>query len=88
MDAWIETRTAPLDDGHMSYAPIPNAEEQPTMPLFPDTARALHLGRSAVYAAASRGEIPTIKIGSRRVVPTAALRRMLQLDGPTTGDAA
>jgi hypothetical protein len=35
---------------------------------------------TASYAAARRGEIPTIKIGRLLKVPTAALRRLLQLD--------
>jgi hypothetical protein len=29
------------------------------------------------------GDIPSIKLGRRIVVPTAAVRRMLQLDGGT-----
>ncbi len=61
---------------------IPNPEEQPTVQLWPTAGRALGLGRSATYAAAHRGEIPNIRLGGRIVVPTAALRRMLQLDGP------
>lgn len=67
--------TAPL-----SARRIPDPLEQPTMPLWPDTGCALGLGRSAVYQAAKRGEIPTIAFGSRLVVPTAALRRLLQID--------
>ena len=39
----------------------------------------LGLGRSGSYDAAARGELPTIKIGGRLVVPTAAVARMLQL---------
>lgn len=63
----------------MAYA-IPDANERPTVQLWPTTGRALGLGRSSTYAAAERGEIPTIRLGRRVVVPTAALRRMLQLD--------
>ena len=37
----------------------------------------LGIGRGAAYAAASRGEIPTIRIGRRLVVPVDALERML-----------
>ena len=59
---------------------VPTAEEKPTIPIWPDTGRYLGLGRSATYQAAENGEIPTIRIGRRIVVPTAALRRMLQLD--------
>ena len=38
------------------------------------------MGKNASYDAAKRGEIPTIQIGKLLKVPTAALRRMLQLD--------
>ncbi len=50
------------------------------MALWPDVGQALGLGRSATYAAAQRGEIPTLRIGGKVLVPTACLRRMLQLD--------
>jgi hypothetical protein len=35
------------------------------------------LGKNASYAAAARGEIPVIKIGSRLRVPVVALERQL-----------
>jgi hypothetical protein len=35
------------------------------------------LGRNASYAAAARGEIPTIRIGSRLRVPIVRLEQML-----------
>jgi hypothetical protein len=59
---------------------VPTPDERPTLPLWPDVARILSLGRSGVYAAAARGEIPTLKFGRRVAVPTAALRRMLGMD--------
>ena len=62
---------------------LPTAEEQPTVSLWPTAGRAVGLRRSATYDAAERGQIPTIRLGRRIVVPTAALRRMLQLDGET-----
>src|SRR5688572_24335895 len=39
------------------------------------------LSRSASYAAAARGELPTVRIGRRLVVPVARLREILGLDG-------
>jgi hypothetical protein len=39
--------------------------------------RYFDLGKNASYAAARRGEIPTIKIGRLMRVPVAALERML-----------
>jgi excisionase family DNA binding protein len=41
-------------------------------------AEALGICRNKAYEAARRGEIPTIKIGKRILVPLAALERMLQ----------
>jgi len=38
------------------------------------------LGKNASYAAAARGEIPVIRIGSRLRVPVAALERMMAVD--------
>jgi hypothetical protein len=63
---------------------LPDPEESPTVPLWPVAGRALGLGKSATYNAANRGEIPVIRFKGRVVVPTAALRRMLQLDPERT----
>jgi len=46
----------------------------------PEAGKLLGIGRNAVYEAARRGDIPTIKIGKRVVVPTALLKRMLGLE--------
>jgi excisionase family DNA binding protein len=59
---------------------LPDPVNRPTLSLWPDVAGLLGIGRSAVYAAAERGEIPTLRFGRRLVVPTAALRQMLGLD--------
>jgi hypothetical protein len=66
---------------------IPNSEDRPTVTLWPMAGQALGLGRSATYAGAESGEIPTIRVGRRIVVPTAALRRMLQLDEFAGGES-
>jgi excisionase family DNA binding protein len=42
--------------------------------------RALGIGRNAAYAAAKRGDIPTVRIGGAIRVPTAPIRRMLGLE--------
>lgn len=47
----------------------------------------LGLSRSASYDAAARGDIPTIRIGRRLLVPTAGLRRLLRLDPQTAPPA-
>ena len=55
---------------------------------IPEAARLLGIGRSLAYEAANRGEIPTIRIGDRVLVPMAALKRMLQESDPKTEAAA
>jgi hypothetical protein len=61
---------------------LPNPEIQPL--LRPAEIVGLHpsLRRTAVYDAIKRGDLPSIVIGSRIFIPTAALRRMLGLDDP------
>jgi excisionase family DNA binding protein len=44
----------------------------------PDAGKVLGIGRSAAYEAARRGELPTIKIGRRLLVPVVALERLLE----------
>ena len=46
-------------------------------------AELLGIGRNTAYEAVRRGEIPTIKIGRRLLVPRAALERMLAGDRTT-----
>ena len=43
-----------------------------------EVAKLLGVGRNQAYEAARRGEIPTIRIGKRLLVPLAALDRLLQ----------
>lgn len=56
-----------------------------------EAASILSLGRSAAYIAARCGEIPTLRIGRRLLVPTLPLRRMLgetiESATATNGDA-
>jgi excisionase family DNA binding protein len=47
----------------------------------------LGISRSSAYAAINRGEIPVIRLGSRLLVPTAAIRQMLGID-PTPQELA
>ena len=42
-----------------------------------EAARILGIGRSAAYEAVRRGDIPSIRIGRRVLVPRAALDRLL-----------
>ena len=54
----------------------------------PDAGKALGVGRAAAYEAARTGQLPTIKIGKRLLVPLAALERLLSTDGdaPTSDE--
>jgi excisionase family DNA binding protein len=45
---------------------------------IPEAARKLGIGKNEAYAAAKRGEFPTIKIGCRVLVPRAALERLMR----------
>jgi excisionase family DNA binding protein len=42
-----------------------------------ETADLLRLGRSATYEAVRRGEIPSLKVGRRLLIPTARLAALL-----------
>ncbi len=44
---------------------------------IPEAAKKLGIGRNTAYEAARRGEIPTVKIGKRLLVPRKALERQL-----------
>jgi len=46
-----------------------------------DAAKTLGISRNAAYGAAKSGELPTIKIGKRLLVPKVALDRLLESAG-------
>ena len=55
---------------------------------IPEAAELLGISRNSAYEAAHRGELPSIRIGKRILVPVAALQQLL--DGswkPSTSDA-
>ena len=72
---------------------LPKASEYPTVSVEMAGA-ALGLSRASAYEGVRTGEIPSIRIGRRIVIPTAQLRRMLGLDEmdgrpePVPGDEA
>ncbi len=45
-----------------------------------EAAALLGIGRSAAYEAARSGQLPTIRIGKRVLVPVAALERLLAVN--------
>jgi excisionase family DNA binding protein len=55
---------------------VDQAPEPPTMSI-PAAAQLLGISRSAGYRAAACGQIPTIRIGRRLLVPTARLHQLL-----------
>ena len=52
-------------------------KSEPKTQSIDDAAKELGIGRNAAYAAAKRGEIPTIRIGNRILVLREPLKRML-----------
>lgn len=53
--------------------------QRPTLSV-PEAGAVLGLGRAASYAAAKSGEIKTVRIGSRLIVPTQWLLRTLDAE--------
>jgi hypothetical protein len=63
--------------------------DQPLTISVPEAGRRyFNLSRNAAYAAAGRGDIPTIRIGRLLRVPVRALERMLDQVERTGTDAA
>jgi len=63
---------------------LKNSEKQTY--TVPQAGEVLGIGRSAAYQGVHTGEIPSIKIGNRIVIPKAALDRMLNEAGKSTSD--
>lgn len=58
---------------------VEELRNRPTVSV-PDGGACVGLSRNASYEAAKRGDLPTIRIGRRVVVPTAPLLRMLGVE--------
>ena len=67
-------------------AELPDPVTTPTISVE-EAGRLLGIGRALAYEATASGDIPSIQIGRRRVVPTAALLRLLGYDVPEVGRA-
>lgn len=59
--------------------PLPDSTARPTVTVE-EAAGFLGISRGSAYEAARRGDLPTLRVGRRLLVPTAALRRMVGLD--------
>jgi excisionase family DNA binding protein len=55
----------------------PMLDEAPDVLTPEETAKLLRIGRNAAYEAIQRGDIPSVRIGRRILVPKLALQRML-----------
>lgn len=64
---------------HRGRMDIPTPQQQATVTVE-FAGEALGISRGLAYDAARRGDLPTIRVGRRLLVPTAALRRMVGLD--------
>ena len=67
---------------------LPDPEQCPTVEVWPTAGKAFGLSRNGTYEAIRRGEIPSIRVGGRIRVPTAAARRLLTLDTPDAASGA
>ncbi len=63
--------------------PVETLAGKLVVPVWPDTGKVLGLSKDSAYGAVSRGEIPSIRIGRRLLVPVPALLRLLGADVPT-----
>lgn len=69
----------------MSTTVSPELTDLPATMTIPEAAELLGVSRSAGYRAVASGEIPTIRIGRRLLVPTAKLYHLLGLLPEPTG---
>lgn len=67
------TTVSPMTGAHGAVAPV----EDRLVFTVEEAAQLLGISRSFAYEAVQRGEIPSMRIGSRILVPKAALRRYL-----------
>ena len=61
---------------------VPDPVERPTLTVT-EAAVILQISRSTLYDALRTGDVPSIRIGRRLLVPTARLRDLLGLDAAT-----
>ena len=64
-------------DQTKSPALVTGWRERGALSIYPETAAVLGIGRSLAFDLVSRGELPSLKVGGRRVVPVESLRRYL-----------
>jgi excisionase family DNA binding protein len=57
-------------------------DDLPRVLTIPEAARVLRVSRGVAYEAARTGEIPTVRIGRRILVPTSRLLALIDGDAP------
>lgn len=67
--------------------PHPEAERPRLTYTVEEAARIIGIGRSAAYKAANAGEIPTIRIGRKLLVPVRRLEQMLGAPAATEANS-
>jgi excisionase family DNA binding protein len=56
---------------------MPNKTTNPTVLTVVEVAKILRIGKISVYQAIQRGEVPSIRIGRRILIPKFAFEQML-----------
>ncbi len=62
--------------------PAPKREPEPLAVGVDEAARLLSVSRDAVYGAIRRGQLRSVQLGTRQLVPVIELHRFLGLDQP------
>lgn len=73
--------TKSVDEIAAALLRMPDPLTQPTMTVD-EVAPFYGLGRWSAYEAVRRGDIPSLRVGKRILIPTAAVRRHLGIDPP------
>ncbi len=55
-----------------------SAEVKPLMVSVESSAAALGLGRTAIFGLLARGDLESVKVGARRLIPVAALEAYVE----------
>jgi len=66
---------------------VPRLADLPDILTVAEAGRCLRLGRNSAYEAIRRGEIPSVRMGRRILVPRVALERLLATAGPQGREA-
>jgi excisionase family DNA binding protein len=71
----MTTRTLPETD--RQPLTVDDIRNRGTISAWPDAGEVLGIGRALIYSGIASGEIPSVRVGRRVLVPVPALLRML-----------